>query len=138
MLIGSGLPYQPLDRVEMVAQDMRNVGVGFAQPDDDLEQLPDGAAGAACFFRQPERAQPGLADEVDLRERKGTLAFAVAALLLAGAQEGLPAQAATAQAAAGRGARARISAVAARQAAVAAGESANSPFTGNKSERRRL
>ena len=62
----------------MVAQDMRNVGVGLAEPDDDLKQLPDRTAGAAGFCRQPERAEPGLADEVDLRERKGTLAFALA------------------------------------------------------------
>src|ERR1700730_4770806 len=45
----------------------------------------------------------------------------VAALLLAGAQEGLSAQAAAAQATAGRDAHDRISAVAARQAAVTAG-----------------
>src|SRR5215467_783202 len=44
----------------------------------------------------------------------------VAALLLARAQEGLSAQTAAAQTAAGRGARARISAVAARQAAMTA------------------
>ena len=78
MLIRLGPAHQPLNDAEMVAQDMRNVGVGLAEPDDDLEQLPDRTAGAAGFFRQPERAQPGLADEIDLRERKGTLAFAVA------------------------------------------------------------
>ena len=78
MLIGLGPPHQPLDHAEMVAQDMRNVGVGLAEPDDDLEQFPDRTSGAAGFRRQSERAQPGFADEIDLRERKGTLTFAVA------------------------------------------------------------
>ncbi len=81
MLVGPGLPHQPLDHAEMIAQDMRHVGVGLAETDDDLEQLPDRAAGAAGFGGQSERAKPGFSDEIDLWERKGALTLAVAGAL---------------------------------------------------------
>ncbi|MGY3135066.1 hypothetical protein ACVWZM_005748 [Bradyrhizobium sp. USDA 4501] len=61
----------------MVAQDMRDIGVGLTETDDDLEQCANRQAGAAGFDRKPQRAEAGLANEIDLRERQDALAFAV-------------------------------------------------------------
>ena len=72
------MPHQPLDHAEMVAQDMRDVGVGLAEANDDLEQLADGAAGTTGGGRQPQRAQLGAPDQVDRLERQNTFPLALA------------------------------------------------------------
>jgi|SRR6476660_2582961 len=78
MQVGPGLPQQPLDHAEMIAQDVRHVGVGFAETNHDLEQFPNRATGAPSGRRQSERAKSGFPDEIDLWEWKGPLTLAVA------------------------------------------------------------
>ncbi|MGY3606313.1 MULTISPECIES: HEAT repeat domain-containing protein [unclassified Bradyrhizobium] len=70
-----GLTYQPFDDAEMVAQDMRHIGVGLAQANDDREEIADRAAGAAGGHRQPQCAETRALDEVDRVERKNAVAF---------------------------------------------------------------
>ena len=81
MLIVLGPACQPLDHAEMVAQDMRDVGVGFAEANDDFEQFADRTSRAAGVGRQPQCAQPRLSDQVDLGEWQGALALAFACAL---------------------------------------------------------
>src|ERR1700688_99307 len=80
---GSGVPlitHQPFDHAEMVAKDVRDVGVRFTEANDDLEQFADRAAGAAGGSRQAQRAQPSATDENNRLKRQNTfpLAFAFA------------------------------------------------------------
>jgi hypothetical protein len=82
-LAGSGVPlitHQPFDHAEMVAKDVRDVGVRFTKANDDLEQFADRAAGAAGGSRQAQRAQPSAPDEINRLKRQNTfpLAFAFA------------------------------------------------------------
>jgi hypothetical protein len=79
-LLVPGTTHQPFDHAEMVAQDVRDVGVRFTEANDDLEQFADGAAGAAGGSRQAQRAQLGAPDEINRLKRQDTfpLAFAFA------------------------------------------------------------
>ncbi|MGY4296587.1 hypothetical protein ACVWXN_004682 [Bradyrhizobium sp. i1.4.4] len=65
----------------MVAQDMRDIGVGLAEADDEGEEIADRAAGATGVQRQPQRTKAGPANEIDDLERQNAVALAVTGAL---------------------------------------------------------
>nr|WP_316228644.1 hypothetical protein [Bradyrhizobium sp. SZCCHNR1045] len=56
---------------------MSHIGIGFGEPDDDLEKIADRAAGAARGDRQSQCTEPRLLDQGDLPVRQDAFAFAL-------------------------------------------------------------
>ena len=93
-MVGVEAAAEALDEGEVDAEDVGDVRVGLGERDQHLEELAQGGAGATVLDRQPDRAEAGLADEVDRGERGLALALtvggAVGDLLEQTARAGVP------------------------------------------------